>query len=220
MQDPAITFSELLAAAAGELQPATLAALKARLSTLPDDQALYLRLCHTIQTMNADDTVCAPTSAIARAKALFPAAAQSPFALWLDTAKNILARLRLDTGGQVTVAGLRGVAEGRHMILEAPLDAQNIELDLQLVPPLPGSSLWKLRTHIEGGADSCESAALTAHGSSHILDLQPADADGEVEFELAPGRYDLIFKVGDTAVRVGDLAVGPQSPTQAAGPQD
>lgn len=220
MQDPAPTFSELLAAAAGELQPAALATLQSRLSTFPDEQSLYHRLCHTIQTMNADDSVCAPPSAIALAKSLFPAAAQSPFALWLDTARSILARLRLDTGGQVTVAGLRGVAEGRHMILDAPLEAQIVELDLQLVPPAPGSSLWTLRTHIEGGTDSCESAALTAHGSRHILDLQPADADGEVEFELAPGRYDLIFKVGDTAVRVGDLTVGPQPSSQTSDHQD
>ncbi|MEK6701148.1 MAG: hypothetical protein AABZ53_02720 [Planctomycetota bacterium] len=216
MQHPGITFSELLAGAAGELEPTSLAALESKLSTLPEDLALYRRLCHTIQTMNTDDSVSAPPHALSLAKSLFAGPAQSPFALWLNSAKNVLARLRLDTGGQVTVAGLRGVAEGRHMILEAQnVEAQSVELDLQLSPPAPGTSLWKLRAHLEGGAQPCQSAALTAHASTHILDCQLADADGDVEFDVPPGRYDLIFKVGDTAVRVSDLAVGPQAPSHS-----
>ena len=198
MNNDPTNFSDLLACAAGELDPAAAAELRARLAPGSEQSRLLDLLTRLVASMRADDSSVAPHAAVDRAKAIFTRPPESAFSRWIASVSPTLASLRLDTSTHLTLAGLRGSSDTRHLIFEAP----GVEVDLRLAPPRDPGADWSIHAHVDSTAGPVVWAALVHPGTTDIVRELNADSDAEVTLPAAPGTYDILLRIGDSAVRI------------------
>ncbi len=135
------SFDELLAFAANQLEADKALAVQRHLQASSSDANVVREIQRTLAVMRADDTVAAPDSVLARARALFEKAVRVEVPSLAQTLRRIIAQLTFDNRRQPALAGYRSVAQA----VALSFAADGVEIDLQIEPPSQReSNEWRM----------------------------------------------------------------------------
>ena len=206
MSDRKINDADLLAYAAGELNPERARVVEAHLANHPDAAGLVALYRRVAKRVASDDSVAPSSAAIAKARGIFrrPATAARPG--WLDRVDALIARLVFDSRVQPMAVRTTGLEDR----LQLAFETDDLEVDLQAerIEPAPGQprqDAWRLVGQIlTEGEPGARPVAAVAAGTSEVIAETETDERLAFELTLAPGRYDLCFgQPGKTVVLPG-----------------
>lgn len=209
MSQPEIGDERLLAYAAGELDAAQAAAVKARLAVSPEQAATVARYQAVRAILRRDDSVAPPATVLARARAIFPAATATGPVQWLgltDAVRRVVAELTFDSGrGQApALAGFRGGDPARHLVFEA----EGTIVDLHLEPLADEDQRWLITGQVETGASA---PGVVVGLIPELYDASAfavtTDAHGGFHFTVAAGRYTILIRLPESVVVLPNLVI-------------
>ena len=204
----------ILAFADGRLAPGEAAAIERELATDAEAAALLATYRAASDAVRTDDSVEAPAEVIARARAVFDAAAlprKSAAGGLIERIQRLVAQLVYDSRVQPSLVGLRGRGEGFQLSFEAA----GAEIDLQAEPSQPGVSVanddegtagggaggWRvvgqvmMDQPVSGGVVS-----MIAPSSGEIVAQSACDDSGTFVLRAAGGRFEIDIELPDRTI--------------------
>lgn len=200
------TFEQLVALAAGELDPAEAAAVKAALaadSAAAGDLAFLNRL---IETMRCDQSVSAPAEQIAAAKSIFKPRPAVSILEWLNELGRTVATLVFDSRVQPALAGFRRSAST--IDFELSFELGETEIDLQIHSPSADDGEGRIRgqIHLMPPFADCE-IALVRPGGELVAQARP-DAEGMFVLDAPRGEFEMLVRMADRVAVLPGVNVG------------
>lgn len=137
-----------------------------------------------------------PPEAVARVKALFAGT--------VGAARRIVAEVTFDSWGVLApgLAGVRGGLAGRQLVWTS----SDAEVDLQLAPSPRGE--WNLIGQVAADDLTDTTVELVTPGGAGGDRKATADPFGMFEFDVPPGRYDLLVRLPQAVLVLPNLEVG------------
>ena len=209
MNDPNSDDERLLAYAAGELDGTAAALVEAELAASSEGAATIACYRAVQAILQSDDGVAPPASALARAKAIFPAA-PADLVRRLDLAeigKRLIAEVTFDSGGGLVpaLAGFRGGGDGRQLMFQA----DGTVVDLQLEPPADNEPRWRIFGQVDAStAESNFVIGLAPVDDNRVAVAVTTDRHGGFTLWAAAGRYNIFVRIAEGLVVLPDLVVG------------
>lgn len=200
-----ITYEQLVAYAAGELEPALIPMVESHVAIDPE-AAETVRLYRQVRaTGRTDDSIAPPTATLEAAKALMAERlARRPRVGLLESLKRIVAELAFDSRPRLAVAGLRGATESYQLSFECP--AATVDLEVERFVD-GGQVRFRLMGQVTPTSDAAVgTVALSAPGAFEPIATTDADERGVFSMTTQPGRFDVLVMVDDAVIVLGGIA--------------
>lgn len=186
--------SELLIAfLLGDLDPAETARVQALVDANADTSRELARLQRIVHTLTTDDGRDPSPGLVNAVKAMATRAGAS----WFAGLRQVLATLVFDSTAQTAVAGFRGVSNATHFTYVAG----DVEIDVRVSPPAPGSGRYGLMGQVEAPGAALSRAALLDDDGLAVA-LGDVDDRGRFKLDAPKGVYDLCVATGDSAIKL------------------
>lgn len=206
MSDGRVSYEQLIAYAAGELDCEAAERVKRHLASSHEGSAIVRRFQLVAETLRRDDSQAAPADVLARVKALFADRRMATSPGLLETAVRMIAELVYDSRPQVALAGVRGAATAYQLAFES----ERADVDLEVEPDGDaGSGLRRISGQITPSRESEEvrSVAFVSPGTSEIASTIKPDEHGVFGVTVASGKYDLVITLSDTQVVLANVEI-------------
>jgi hypothetical protein len=129
-----------------------------------------------------------PEHALSRVRDLMPGGVATVLAAWLESARNLLAEIRIDTRARPALAGFRS-ASTQHQVLAT---AGAAEVFIQIDSNPEAGDAFRLSGQLEcPGANLDRPVAAIRRAGGVVESAVRAGGDGVFEMTLQPGVYDL-----------------------------
>lgn len=205
MNDKRLSYEELVAYAAGELDPARSAEVAALLAGDVSARRVITRLEALLALARADDSTEPPQNVAEQARALFRERAQpTPAGTdWLTALRRIAAELVFDSRPRAALAGLRGATANYQLAFESEL----ADVDLE-VRSGEGTAPRVVQGQVSvRGELPVKALAFAPAGSLEPTAHSSPDKHGMFKTELEPGKYDVFVSIQDTVVVLSDVVI-------------
>ena len=136
MSDGRVSYEQLIAYAAGELDCEAAERVKRHLASSHEGSAIVRRFQMVAETLRRDDSQAPPADVLARVKALFADRRMATSPGLLATAVRMIAELVYDSRPQVALAGVRGAATAYQLAFES----ERADVDLEVEPDADAGS--------------------------------------------------------------------------------
>ena len=206
MSDGRVSYEQLIAYAAGELDGEAAERVKRHLASSHEGSAIVRRFQMVAETLRRDDSQAAPADVLARVKALFADRRMATSPGLLETAVRMIAELVYDSRPQVALAGVRGAATAYQLAFES----ERADVDLEVEPDADaGSGLRRISGQITLSRESDEvrSVAFVSPGTSEVASTIKPDEHGVFGVTVASGKYDLVITLSDTQVVLANVEI-------------
>lgn len=204
MAQPAVTYEQLIAFAAGALTGPDAQAVERYVSRNADAAATVARFRLVQERVASDDSVEPSPQALARAHRIFSEHRSQPEGLgWLDAVDRFIARLIFDS--RVTPMAVRSSALEQRINLTFELAEGELDLQAETVGDVE-TPRWRLMGQVSN-AGLLREVALAKAGSTALIAHACADEHGAFEIEAPAGRYDLHLRFDDGQSVAGELAL-------------
>lgn len=205
-----VTYQQLIAFAAGELDEAAARPVRAWIRDHPDAAETVARYRAVHEAVRDDDAVDAPPEAVARAKAIFRPDPRAKPSDLIEGAIRAVASLIFDSRAQL-VPGVRGRTAGFQLTYSLPAEAAlgDAQLDLEAeIADDAGDGTWRLIGQVAAPKETPRFRASLCRAGTHEA-VAAADADDRGAFVLpaAPGAYDLHLHLPAGATVVPDIVI-------------
>ncbi|MHC5002241.1 MAG: anti-sigma factor [Planctomycetota bacterium] len=198
-----IRYQDLIAYAAGELSADRAAGIEALLATDPGARQTVEQFRAARASFAADDSVAPPAEAVARAKAVFDAAALARPSRWWETLDRIVASLVFDS--RVQPAAVRYADAGDRIQLSYEAAGADVELQAERTDDTGPSRRWRLTGQVAADRSAtCRVVLLDSERGGPVVEAT-TDERGMFVLEIEGGRYDLAVGVGDELVVIPAL---------------
>ena len=194
MDSNALPNERLIAYLLGDLSAADASLVEASVRADATTAARLEQVKRLVGELRIDDGREPPLGLVSKVKSMMTAPVR---ASWLAGLREVLASLVFDSTAQTAVAGFRGTSSATHFTYAAG----EVEIDVRVSPPAPGSERFGLLGQIDSPGSSPSRAALL---DDEGLAVATAEVDGRGLFRLdAPkGVYDLCVASGDSAIKL------------------
>lgn len=206
MSDGRVSYEQLIAYAAGELDCEAAERVKRHLASSHEGSAIVRRFQLVAETLRRDDSQAGPADVLARVKALFADRRVATSPGLLETAVRMMAELVYDSRPQAALAGVRGAATAYQLAFES----ERADVDLEVEPDGDaGSGLRRISGQITPSRESDEvrSVAFVSPGTSEIASTIKPDEHGVFGVTVASGKYDLVITLSDTQVVLANVEI-------------
>lgn len=199
-----IGFEQLLAYAAGELDPRSAGELERQLAASPVDADVFRRLKSAIETMRRDDTVAPPAEVIARARAIFERSSVTARRGWFAGVREVIAALVYDSRLTPGVVGFRSTGAPTMLTYSA----EGAEIDIQIEPAQSDRGESRIMGQVTAGAlPAGARAELLCEDGQAVQCSAAIDSHGVFMLAAPAGRYVLGIRCGETAFILDDLEI-------------
>lgn len=200
-----VTTAEVLAYAASDLNGDRVTAVERHLADHPADARLVAQYRLAAETYRTDDSVAAPASVLAAAKAVFKP--QPAGATLLEHIEAIIARVIFDS--RLQPAALRSAAQAERFQLSFATD--DLEIDVQaerLTPDDTKPPRWRLVGQVSGDTE-IGPAQIALLPTEHAQPVASADADerGVFIIDAEPGIYDIRICIAEETIVLPSVVV-------------
>ena len=206
MNDKRVSYEQLIAYAAGDLDCAAADFVRGHLEQSVEAAAVVERFRTVVETLRGDDSRAAPADVMARAKALFADRRVAATPSLLETAVRVIGELVHDSRPQAALVGVRGAA----LAYQLAFESERVDVDLEVEPEeIGGSSLLRISGQItpRDEADVIRTAVFVVPGTTEIASTIKPDRHGVFSLTLASGTYDLLITLSDTEVVLPDVEI-------------
>lgn len=189
MSTQPLTNQDLASFALGEASPDVASQVERSLAASPALRASLAKIKSTLDLLTHAELHEPPASLVQSALRLVAPAKQH--VSWLERAADAIAKLVFDSVATPGLAGFRSSAtlDNRHMTF----NCEDGEIDLEISPPKPGSSLHTVTGQIAITGTLVPSAiSYVLHGSGNVA-TSTIDQRGRFTLELTSGLWDLRF---------------------------
>lgn len=196
-------WAELVAYAAGELEPDARARLHNRLSADPDLRARVERIRAALGALRSDDSAPVPDSLHARLTAIYDPARHRPVS-WAERLTRVVASLVHDSRSEAALAGFRSDDADTMLMFESELG----DIELQIDPgDSPRERFITGQLTLTSAVTESVAVGLANPGATEPdLDTR-ADAGGGFSLACRPGTYDLLVRAGAHLIVVPGIEV-------------
>lgn len=205
MQEHAVGYEELIALAAGELDPAACADVERRVARDSEAATTLAILRSSVETLRGDGGLFPPLDMLERVQALFQSDNTEARPSLLDALKQVIGELVYDSRPQLALAGVRGSATAYQVAFES--EAADVDLEVE---PAAGeqASGFRVRGQVSPHRDGpAEQVALAQPGTRSVLVSAAPDEHGVFEIETSGGRFDLLVRMPNELIVFADVVI-------------
>lgn len=205
MRKDAVDYEELIALAAGELDPAVATDVERRAARDSEAATTLAMLRSSVETLRGDAALFPPLDMLERVRGLFRSNNIEAKPSLLDALKRIIGELVYDSRPQLALAGVRGSATAYQLAFEC--EAADVDIEIE---PAAGAEKhgFRVRGQVSPHGDSpAEQVALAKPGTRSVLVSATPDEHGVFELETDGGRFDLLVRMPNELIVLADVVI-------------